>query len=161
MSEEAGRSLEPGEYGLADVRVGDRYRTGGVTITEAHVVTYAGVSGDHYDIHMDDRAAQQMGFPHRIAHGLLGLALTDGLKVRAPVRFRAVAALGWNWKFRAPLLIGDRIDAEIEIKDIRPTKNPDRGVLTLQITVLNQDGVTIQEGESILMCLMHGREAGK
>jgi acyl dehydratase len=82
-----GRDLEPGEYGLAEVLVGDRYRTGGVSITEAHVVAYAGVSGDHYDIHMDDRAAQKMGFSHRIGHGLLGLALTDGLKVRAPVRF--------------------------------------------------------------------------
>jgi acyl dehydratase len=88
-----------------------------------------------------------------VAHGILGLALTDGLKNRADYRFRAVAALGWNWKFTAPILAGDRIQAEVAVQAKRETKRPDRGILTLAFKVKNQRGEVVQEGTNELMVL--------
>ncbi len=146
-----GRLLKPGLYGLNDIEVGDHFVTAGITVTETHVVNFAGVSGDCYDIHMDDQAAREAGFPGRIAHGLLGLSLADGLKTRCPVRLKGLAALGWNWSFRAPLLIGDRIHVEIEIIAKRLTKRPDRGIATMHLKVFNQSGKVVQEGETLMM----------
>lgn len=145
------RLLKPGLYGLNDIEAGDYYLTAGVTVTETHVVNFAGVSGDHYDIHVDDVAAQEAGFPGRIAHGLLGLSLADGLKTRCPVLLKGLATLGWNWSFRAPLMIGDRIHVDIEVIGKRLTRRPDRGIATLRLKVLNQRGEVVQEGETLMM----------
>lgn len=151
VAEKRERVLAPGVYHFNDIEVGDHFITSGVTVTETHVVNFAGVSGDLYDIHLDDVAAQEAGFSGRIAHGLLGLSLADGLKTRCPVRLHGLATLSWNWSFRAPICIGDRIHVEISIVGMRTTKRPDRGIATLAMNVLNQTGKTVQQGETQLL----------
>jgi acyl dehydratase len=146
-----GRELSAGEYGYDALETGDHYRTAGITITEAHVVGFAGISGDLFDVHMDDEFARQAGFPGRIAHGLLGLSLADGLKTRSKVRLKGIATLNWNWSFRGPLLIGDRIHVDIAVHAKRPTRKPGRGIVTLRMRVVNQRSETVQEGETQLL----------
>jgi acyl dehydratase len=146
-----GRKLAAGEYGFDDLELGNHFETSGVTVTEAHVVGFAGLSGDLFDVHMDDDFAQGLGFPGRIAHGLLGLSLADGLKTRAAVRMLSVATLSWNWAFRAPILIGDRIHVALTVAGKRLTKRGDRGIVTLSLKVLKQTGEVVQEGETLLM----------
>ena len=150
-SQPAGRELGAGEYGYDALNPGDYYRTAGITVTEAHVVGFAGISGDLFDVHMDDEFAREAGFGGRIAHGLLGLALADGLKTRSKVRLKGIATLNWNWSFRAPLLINDRIHAQLTVKSKRPTRKPGRGIVTLEMKVLNQRAEVVQEGETQLM----------
>src|SRR3954470_14153960 len=142
-----GQRLTPGEYGYRDLAPGNWYETAGITVTEAHVVGFAGLSGDLFDVHMDDEFARREGFPGRIAHGLLGLSLADGLKTRCPVRLLGIATLNWNWSFRAPLLIGDRISVTIAVAAVRPTKRQDRGIVTLSMKIVKQTGEVVQEGE--------------
>lgn len=143
--------LPAGTYGYDQIEVGDHYKTAGVTVTESHVVGFAGISGDFFDVHMDDEFARAAGFPGRIAHGLLGLAMADGLKTRCAVRLLGIATLGWNWSFKAPLLIGDRIHAELRLAAKRPTRRPERGIVTLAMKVVNQRQETLQEGETQLL----------
>jgi acyl dehydratase len=134
-----------------DAPVGLSFDTGGIVITDSHVVQFAGLSGDFFDVHMDDAFAQSLGFPGRVAHGLLGLIMTDGLKNRAELRFAAVVSLSWTWNFRLPLYPGDRIFARISVTDKRLTKRPDRGILTLAFEVRNQKGEVVQDGTNLLM----------
>ena len=35
-----------------DFRIGDVHRTAGITVTETHVVNWAGLTGDFYPLHM-------------------------------------------------------------------------------------------------------------
>jgi 3-hydroxybutyryl-CoA dehydratase len=142
-----------GENWYEDATVGDRYTTGAITVTESHIVAFAGLSGDFFDLHMDDQFARELGFPGRVAHGLLGLAMVDGLKNRAPYRFRAVASLNWRWTFSGPILVDDRIQGEITVLAKRETKRPDRGIVTLGFRVTKQDGSLVQQGENDLMVL--------
>lgn len=157
--EGGGRRLAAGEYGYDDLEVGDFFLTSGINVTETHVVSYAGLSGDLFDVHMDDDFARAQGFPGRIAHGLLGLALADGLKTRSPVRLLGVATLGWNWSFRAPLFVGDRIHVHIEVKAMRTTRRIDRGIVTLAMRILNQHEDTVQDGETQLLMSRKGGSA--
>ena len=136
-----------------DVPEGFTLDTGAIVVTESHIVQFAGLSGDFFDVHMDDDFAQTLGFPKRIAHGLLGLILTDGLKNRAERTFAGVASLNWNWNFRKPIFAGDRIKASITVIAKRMTKRPDRGLLTLSFAVTNQHGEVVQEGTNVLMVL--------
>jgi 3-hydroxybutyryl-CoA dehydratase len=143
--------MNPGSNYYEDCAVGDAFTTGGIVVTESLIQGFAGVSGDFFDLHVDDQFARERGFKGRVAHGILGLALTDGLKNRAEYRFRAIASLGWNWRFTGPILVGDRIRAEVTIADKRETKRADRGILTLAFKVKNQRDEVVQEGTNELM----------
>ncbi len=147
---EAERLLTAGEYWFEDLREGDWFETGRLVVTEAHIVNFAGLSGDFFDIHMDDEFAREQGFPARVAHGLLGLALTDGLKNRASVRIMAIASLGWNWRFRGPIFAGDRIGARVRVAGAR-LSSKGQGIVTLAFEVTKQDGSIVQEGETTLL----------
>ena len=145
------RALAPGLYGLDDLAPGDWYATGETAMTAAKIDAFAALTGDRFEIHMDDVAARSHGFPGRVAHGLLVLSLLDGLKNEAPVKLRAVASLGWDWSFRAPVFIGDRLKARIEVNATRPVKDPARGILTLRLTATDAEGRVVQEGTNLLM----------
>lgn len=152
--------LPAGKYFHDDLHVGAYFRTGRITVTESHIVAFAGMSGDFFDVHMDDVFAREQGFPGRIAHGLLGLCLVDGLKNRAEAQLQAVASLGWNsWSFKAPIIAGDSIAATIRVVEMRVTSTGDRGVVQLEFEVTNQDGVLVQSGRNAL--LMRRRKQGQ
>lgn len=145
-----------------DTPVGLSFETGGIVITESHIVQFAGLSGDFFDLHLDDDFARSLGFPGRVAHGLLGLILVDGLKNRASERFNAVASLSWQWNFRKPLFAGDRLSARITVTDKRLTRRGDRGILTLSVEARNGKGEVVQDGMNLLMVRTRGStSAGK
>lgn len=152
MSDERGYLLPAGKYFHDDLSVGAFFRTGRITVTEAHIVAFAGMSGDFFDVHLDDDFARAQGFPGRIAHGLMGLCMVDGLKNRADVQLQAVASLGWkDWSFKAPILPGDSIGATITVQNMRLTSAGDRGVIHLGFDVRNQNDVAVQAGQNALL----------
>ncbi|BCM20818.1 MaoC family dehydratase [Mesorhizobium sp. J8] len=152
MSADAqGKSLTGFELSYEDVEVGDHFETPSREVTAAAIEAFAEMTGDRFEIHMSDEAALQHGFPARVAHGLLVLSLVDGLKNNAVARFRAIASLGWTWRFSAPVLAGDTIRAEVAVAGKRITHNPARAILRLRFVVRNQRGRAIQEGENELM----------
>jgi len=151
MTQRADIVLGPGRYGLARLRVGDRIQTGDCLVITAMIDAFADLTGDRFAIHMDTEAARDMGFRDRVAHGLLVLSLVDGLKNQTPAQFDAVASLGWDWTFSAPVFAGDTIRAVITVEALRPTSNPARGVVNLAFEVTNQHGETVQKGTNTLM----------
>lgn len=150
MKTAKGRRLPPGDYWFEDLRDGDWFETGRMVVTEAHIVSFAGLSGDFFDVHMDDDFARAQGFPRRIVHGLLVLALADGLKNRAPVRLMVTASLGWNWQFTGPIFAGDRIGATITVLAKR-LSSKGKAILTLHFEVTQQEGRVVQKGETTLL----------
>jgi len=143
--------IDPNLLRLEQAGIGLSFETGGIVVTEAHIVAFAGLTGDFFDIPMDDAYARGLGYPGRVAHGLLGLALCDGLKNRAPVKFAAIVSLNWRWSFSGPILVGDRIAARITVLSKRLTKNPARGIVTLGFDLVNQRNEVVQKGENDLM----------
>jgi acyl dehydratase len=150
------RNIDMSDLYYEDAEAGLTFETGSITLTEAHIVQFAGLSGDFFELHMDDEFARSLGFTGRVAHGLLGLILTDGLKNRAPVRFAAVASLSWQWNFRKPVYPGDRLRARITVIEKRLTKRADRGILTLGFEVYNGKGEVVQDGSNLLMVRARG-----
>jgi acyl dehydratase len=62
-----------------------------------------------------------------------------------------MASLYWNYKFTGPILMGDTVRVRVRIQSKRETKKPDRGIVVEQVTMLNQRGEVVQEGEHGLM----------
>jgi 3-hydroxybutyryl-CoA dehydratase len=148
-----GRLLPPGRYYFEDVEIGDRIETARLTVDATHIDRFADLTGDRFEIHMSEQGAARYGFPARVAHGLLILSLVDGLKNQAPAQFTAVASLGWDWKFAAPVFPGDAIRVGLEVIAKRATHRPERGILTIDFGVLNQSNSVVQSGVNTLMVL--------
>lgn len=143
-----------------DFTVGEQFVTQRRTVTEAEVMTFAGLSGDYHPLHTDAVGAQSTIFGARVAHGLLGLSMFTGLSARLGVFDEAVIALlNVNWNFRGPIFMGDTIHARISVAEKRETSKPDRGVLVRQIELLNQDDKLVQEGTMTSMIKRRPRSA--
>ena len=112
---------------------------------------FAELSGDRFAAHLDDEYARRLGFPRRIAHGLLVLSVADGLKNQSPVKLDAIASLGWDMSFRAPVLAGDEVSAEFRVDSKRATRNASRGIVSFAVELANQDGRIVQRGLNRLM----------
>ncbi|HEV8311136.1 MAG TPA: MaoC/PaaZ C-terminal domain-containing protein [Methylomirabilota bacterium] len=141
-----------GRQYFEDIQVGDEFVSPGRTVTEADIVAFAGLSGDYNVLHTDAEFMRSSIFGERIAHGLLGLAIQSGLGSRAmPRPFATMAFLGLRWRFKGPIKIGDTIKVRIQVSDKRETSKPDRGIVVLQRSVLNQRGEVVQEGETDIM----------
>ena len=138
-----------------DLQTGDRDRTVGRTITEADIVNFAGLSGDFNPIHMDRAFAEKTFFKKRIAHGILVFSVASGLFTQSEMntfmKKSVIALMEIKWKFLKPVFIGDTIHLEVEIIEKKETSKPDRGIVVVKRTVVNQDGDAVQEGDIIMM----------
>ena len=134
-----------------EIEVGEEYESPGRTVTETDIVVFAGLSGDYNVLHTDAEFMKTSIYGERIAHGLLGLAIQSGLFTRAARAYATLALTGMRWKFRGPIKIGDTICVRARVVGKRETDKPDRGLITLERTVVNQRGEVVQEGETDLM----------
>lgn len=112
----------------------------GRTITEADIVNFAGLSGDFVELHMNEEYAKRGPFGRRIAHGALIFSISTGLMVQMSGNQEAIVAFYGVDKLRfvAPVFIGDTIHVSQRVTE-KALKNSERGVIALEMTVLNQD----------------------
>jgi oxepin-CoA hydrolase/3-oxo-5,6-dehydrosuberyl-CoA semialdehyde dehydrogenase len=135
--------VHPFKKSFDELRIGERLLTARRTVTEADIVNFAGLSGDHFYAHMDKIAAADSIFGDRVAHGYLIVSAAAGLFVDAapgPV----IANYGMdNLRFVEPVKIGDTIQVELTCKQKtpKPLQDPSQkahGVVVWDIKVKNQ-----------------------
>lgn len=136
-----------------ELEVGDEFLTPARTITEADVLMYAGLTGDYNPVHTDAEWCKENNiYKQRIGHGLMGLAYADGLIFRLGLfDGTGLATLNWNWDFKGPILIGDTLRAIAKITMKRETKKIERGIINEHVTLMNQRGEVIGEGDHLNM----------
>lgn len=140
-----------GKY-FDEFKVGDEFTTPSRTITEAHIVAFANLSGDFNPLHVDEEFSKKTMFGGRIAHGLLGLSVYTGLMHELGLVVGTVMAfMGLTWRFTAPIKAGDTITGKVKVKEKRETKKADRGVIVFEGWVVNQRGERTSEGEMTMM----------
>ena len=142
-----------GKY-FEDWVVGEEYFTPGRTMTETDVVMFAAMTGDYNELHTSEEFGKNTQFGKRIAHGLLGLAVSHGLLFRlGSLEGTAIAFLGLeSWKFEAPLFIGETIRVKVKLAEKKESKSkPDRGVIKLFLQIIKQDDTVIQSGYKNIM----------
>lgn len=127
-----------------DLSTGDELHSTGMTITEAHLVNWAGLTGDIVQFHINADYAASTPFGERIAHGPLTLSVSLGLVTQLGYFGNVIAWLGLD-EVRAtrPVLIGDTIYVCAVVREARPTSKPENGVWTIDYQTHNQRGETV------------------
>ena len=130
-----------------DFTIGDRFKSPGRTLTDAHFLFFAGLTGDDHPLHYDDEYAKKTRFGKRLAHGLLLTSLTAaGASTLSPlIEESIVAFVEQTTRFRAPAFIGDTLYPEHEVVGLERKRSA--GLLTLRVALKNQRGETVLEGE--------------
>lgn len=149
----AKEQLVLGSY-LEEFEVGQERISAARTVSESDILLFAGLTGDNAQVHTDEEYGRKMLFGGRIAHGLLGLSLMQGLMGRTNyTQGTGVASVGWDKiKFTAPILIGDTVRAKWTITEVRPSRSkPEVGIIVEAIELVNQNGVVVQTAEHALM----------
>jgi acyl dehydratase len=135
-----------------DTVVGDECISPTYEVTEARVMAYADLTGDHTPVHTDEAYAKTTPFGTRVAHGLFGLSIADGLKTISDYRFLPGMSLGWSWDFLGPIKLGDTLHVKFRVGSRRESKSkPGWGIVVLPSELINQHGVVVQRGEHRLM----------
>ncbi len=140
--------------------VGDACESGDYEVTEARVMAYAELTGDFTPVHTDEDYARTTPFGTRVAHGLFGLSIADGLKTQAPLRFVPGMSLGWEWSFVAPIKLGDRVRVRFHVGSKRQSSSrPGWGIVILPSELVNQRDEVVQKGEHRLMIPLRPEDA--
>lgn len=135
--------VHPFKKDFDELRVGERLLTARRTVTEADIVNFACLSGDHFYAHMDKIAAADSLFGDRVAHGYFIVSAAAGLFVDAAAG-PVIANYGMdNLRFVEPVKIGDTIQVELTCKQKtpKPLRDPEQkphGVVVWDIKVKNQ-----------------------
>lgn len=114
-----------------------------LTLTADHVRKYSEISGDYNPLHYDEAFAAGTKFGKLVVQGGLTTGLLHAL-VAMDLPGPGTVFLSQNWKFTAPVFIGDTITADAEVVSVHPSKP----VTQLRIRVTRDDGSTVLEGET-------------
>jgi oxepin-CoA hydrolase/3-oxo-5,6-dehydrosuberyl-CoA semialdehyde dehydrogenase len=127
-----------------DLAIGESLLTHRRTVTEADIVNFGCLSGDHFYMHFDEIAAKDSQFGKRIAHGYFLLSAAAGLFV-SPAPGPVLANYGLDTlRFINPVGAGDTIQARLTCKrkidqgKAAPDGTP-QGVVVWDVQVKNQD----------------------
>ena len=135
--------IHPFKKYFEDLKIGETLITHRRTVTEADIVNFGCISGDHFYAHFDEIAAKDSFFGRRVAHGYFIISAAAGMFVE-PSPGPVLANYGLeNLRFIEPVGPGDTIRVKLTVKQkIKKAKRGDEkpnGVVVWAIEVTNQE----------------------
>ena len=124
-------AASPRRY-FEDIAIGEVHETPAMTVAEAHVSIYAGLTREDAPAHT--------------APELLPLCLTVGLGWRvAEPPLMVLAFMGFEWEIVTPVRVGDTIHSRSRTAVKRSLR--EGGLLVEERQVINQRGEVVQQGK--------------
>jgi acyl dehydratase len=133
-----------------DFTRGERFISGGMTMTEAGIIEFAR-QWDPQPFHVDAEFAKKWQYEGLIASGLHTMCVT--LKLWLELGVLKACSLGspglGETQFPRPVRPGDTLRVVTDIVELRPSASkPDRGICRLRQVTINQRGEHVMEQET-------------
>lgn len=125
-----------------DIHVGQT-ASRSLKLTEEHVAQFATLTGDYNPLHFDPEFVAGTKFGRPVVQGGLTTGLLHAV-VAMDLPGPGTVFMSQNWKFTAPVYIGDIITAEVRVEHVHETKP----VTQLAVRVVRDDGTSVLEGEA-------------
>ena len=107
-----------------------------------HVKKFAEITGDYNPLHFNKEFTSKTKFKELVVQGGLTTGLMHAL-VAMDMPGPGTVFLSQNWKFTAPVYIGDTITAEATVLSVHASKP----VSQMSVTIRRQTGEVVLEGE--------------
>jgi acyl dehydratase len=127
---------------MLDLEVGQKAERS-MRVTADHVRRYAELTGDTNPLHFDEEFAARTRFGRLVAQGGITTGILHAL-VAEDLPGPGTVFLSQDWKFTAPVFIGDTVTGRAEVLSVHASKP----VCHLRMTVEREDGETVLEGEA-------------
>lgn len=115
-------------------------------IEEKDVIAFAGLTGDHNPIHIDNEFAKKFRFKQRIVHGWFTQSLVSTiLGTKLPGLGTIVVEV--NCKYLAPVYIGDRVTVKVKLKEKLESKKH----VVFDIEWLTQENTLVAVGQTVVI----------
>ena len=137
---------------LEDIEVGSVLESAARLVTAHDIAAFADLTGDRSPLHVDPAAVAE-GSPYGapIAHGLLVTSLSSGQKTAADDWALGIY-LEESRTFTKPVYAGDSIRTISRVTDVRRSRSsPDRGIVRLDVRVVNQRDEAVQTGIDVVL----------
>jgi oxepin-CoA hydrolase/3-oxo-5,6-dehydrosuberyl-CoA semialdehyde dehydrogenase len=131
-----------------ELQVGDQWITGKHTVTEADIVNFANLSGDHFYAHTDVTSLDGTIFTGRVAHGYYILSKAAGMFVD-PKKGPVLLNYGLDeCRFTKPVYPGMTIGVRLTVKEKidqekRSEEDIDKGIVRWLVDVYDETGETV------------------
>ena len=115
------------------------------TVTDADVITFAGISGDTNPTHLNHEFASETMFEGPVAHGMLTASFIStviGTKLPGP----GCIYVSQNLRFMAPVKVGDTVTATCTISRLIPEKH----MIEME-TICSVGGKTVLDGQATIL----------
>ena len=110
------------------------------TISEADNQQFCDITMNQQPLHLDEKFASDTQFGERIVNGIYTMALAVGITIPDMTDGTVVANLSYDTvEHPAPVYHGDTIRVQSTVTDKRETSDGERGVVTMNVEVFNQD----------------------
>ena len=131
-----------------DLEIGETYISAKHTVTEADIVNFANLSGDHFYAHTDVTSLEGTMFTGRVAHGYYVLSKAAGLFVLAK---KGPVLLNYGidtCRFIKPVYVGTTIGVKLTCKEKISVEKKDekdikKGIVKWLVDVYDQTGETV------------------
>jgi oxepin-CoA hydrolase/3-oxo-5,6-dehydrosuberyl-CoA semialdehyde dehydrogenase len=131
-----------------ELAVGDTVTTARHTVTEADIVNFANVSGDHFYAHVDETSLEGTMFEGRVAHGYYILSKAAGLFVE-PRKGPVLLNYGIDeCRFTKPVYPGTTIGVKLTVvekiaQERREPEDVAKGIVRYRVEVNDHEGDTV------------------
>jgi 3-hydroxybutyryl-CoA dehydratase len=128
-----------------DFALDETIETPGRTVEVSDIIAFAGLTGDHYPLHVNEQYASQTQFGGRIAHGPLTFSIAVGEVGLTGWYGTAIVALVecTNLRATAPVRPGDTIRVRATVVELAAARSPKHGTLHVDYDVVNQRSETV------------------
>jgi 3-hydroxybutyryl-CoA dehydratase len=145
-----------------DFAVGDTVVSPGRTVDIGDISQFAGLTGDHYPLHVNEEYGKNTRFGGRIAHGPLTFSLAVGQIALSGFLGDAIVAFLECQAMRAlaPVFPGDTIRVRAKVAEAETGSKPKYGTLRLDYTVINQKDEDVMRFRMVLLARRRVAEEG-
>ena len=141
------------------MNVGDTFTSPSKTLTDAHFLFFAGLTGDNHPIHYDVEYARQTRFGKPLAHGLLLASMTAlGASTANPL-LEGFVFQEQGTRFLKPVAVGDTLHFRHTLT--RLWEEGHRSFARFETAITNQRGETVLEGFHLYRVLDHARDVAR
>ena len=142
------------------LNVGDTVTTARHTVTEADIVNFANVSGDHFYAHVDETSLEGTMFEGRVAHGYYILSKAAGLFVE-PRKGPVLLNYGIDeCRFTKPVYPGTTIGVKLTVvekiaQERREPEDVAKGIVRYRVEVDDHEGDIVAVATILTMVKKH------